>query len=73
MIAHFAKVVRPGSVRVASTEPVGLPNAAFRTPEGKTATVIANTSATTQSFAVNDRGHTIKAVLQAGAVGTYIW
>jgi glucosylceramidase len=73
VIAHFSKVIRPGSVRVDSTGPASLPNAAFRTPTGQMAIVVANTSGSAQTFNVNDRAHTIKAVLQVGAVGTYLW
>ena len=35
-IAHAAKFVRPGSVRIASNVPDTLPNVAFQTPDNKT-------------------------------------
>jgi glucosylceramidase len=73
VMAHFSKVIRPGSVRIDSTGPASLPNAAFQTPTGQMAIVVANTSGSAQTFNVNDHGHTIKAVLQGGAVGTYLW
>src|SRR5208282_6922188 len=34
IIAHASKFVRPGSVRIASNIPAGLPNVAFKTPDG---------------------------------------
>jgi len=77
IVAHAAKFVRPGSVRIGSdatgTDAESLPNVAFRTPAGKMVLIVLNTGATAQTFAIADNmGRTI-ATLNAGAVGTYVW
>ena len=71
--AHASKFVRPGSVRIASTLPAGLPNVAFRTPAGRTVLVVLNEGAGPQAFAVRSQGRVLAATLAAGAVGTYVW
>ncbi len=73
-LAHAAKFIRPGSIRIASSEPNELPNVAFRTPQGKTVLLVANTSkAERHSFSVRVRGQLFNASLPAGAIATYIW
>ena len=72
-MAHFSKFVRPGSVRIGSSEPVGLRNVAFTVPGGKTVLVVVNEGKTTQEFAVKYHGKTFQTKLNAGAVGTYVW
>lgn len=42
VIAHASKFVRPGSIRIDSSEMKGLPNVAFRTPEGKIVLIMLN-------------------------------
>ncbi|WP_438831768.1 glycoside hydrolase family 30 beta sandwich domain-containing protein [Hymenobacter coccineus] len=71
--AHASKFVRPGSVRIASTLPAGLPNVAFKTPAGRTVLVVLNEGAGPQAFAVRSQGRVLAATLAAGAVGTYVW
>ena len=71
--AHASKFVRPGSVRIASSLPAGLPNVAFTTPAGRTVLVVLNEGAGPQAFAVRSQGQTLAARLPAGAVGTYVW
>ncbi|MCX2493973.1 glucosylceramidase [Pedobacter sp. PF22-3] len=72
-IAHASKFVRPGSVRVASNEPAGLANVAFKTPDGKYVLIVANTCKTAAAFNISLKGKTFAAVLDKGAVATYIW
>lgn len=72
-IAHASKFVRPGSVRIASTEPVGLANVAFKTPAGKTVLIVLNEGDNTQSFTIKQNGRTASATLNSGAVATYVW
>jgi len=72
-IAHAAKFVRPGSVRVASNEPEGLANVAFKTPEGKHVLIVANTGKATAAFNISLKGKSYAAALDKGAVATYIW
>lgn len=72
-VAHAAKFVRPGSVRIASSEPKGLSNVAFKTPEGKKVLIVANNGAEAQTFSILFNGKTANATLDKGAVATYIW
>lgn len=73
IIAHAAKFVRPGSLRLASNEPEHLPNVAFRTPVGQRVLIVLNDSGQPLSFVVDDGRQRAQARLDAGAVGTYVW
>lgn len=97
-VVHASKFVRPGSVRIASTnsgdntisltedeERPGLmrstvientqvlPNAAFRTPDGKIVLIVANDTWSVNSFKIQYRGLFARVQLNPGAVGTYVW
>lgn len=72
-MAHAAKFVRPGSKRIASTEVTGLPNIAYKTPDGKTAVIVLNSTAAKRAFSVSHEGKSFKADLDGGAVATYIF
>jgi len=73
IIAHAAKFVRPGSVRVASTMTDGLPNVAYQTPAGKKVLIVLNQTGTARTFNISFRGQAVTTTLMAGAVGTYVW
>jgi len=74
IVAHAAKFVRPGSVRIGSeTTDESLPNVAFRTPAGKTVLIVLNTAATSRTFEITDGKGRSKQTLNAGAVSTYVW
>jgi len=73
ILAHSAKFVRPGSVRIGSNLPVNLPNVAFKTPEGKKVLIVMNTSSAMQNFNLKFKGKSVSLTLDSGAVGTYIW
>lgn len=73
VVAHAAKFVRPGSVRIATNMVIDLPNVAFRTPDGKTVLIVINNGTATSTFNINYKGTTAKADLAAGSVATYIW
>jgi len=73
VVAHAAKFVRPGSVRIGSPIVSGLANVAFKTPDGKMVLLVENTGASTNTFAIQYRGKMVSATLNAGAVGTFIW
>ncbi len=81
IVAHAAKFVRPGSVRIGSeaarTDKTSandlLPNVAFKTPAGKTVLIVLNTAATSQTFTIDDGKGKSKQTLNAGAVATYVW
>lgn len=72
-VAHAAKFVRPGSVRIASNTLDRLPNVAYETPGGKRVVIVANTSDAAQTFQIRFRGKSIESTLSGGAVGTYVW
>ncbi|MDB5210629.1 MAG: glucosylceramidase [Sediminibacterium sp.] len=73
IIAHAAKFVRPGSVRIESSMEDPLPNAAFKTPLGKTVLIVLNTTNAEKTFDIVANNKAATAVLPAGAVATYIW
>ena len=73
IIAHAAKFVRPGSVRIGSASPAALPAVAFRTPGGKRVLIVLNDGQATQAFKINCAGTTFTSLLNGGAVGTYVW
>lgn len=72
-VAHASKFVKPGSVRIASNEPEGLSNVAFKTPDGRRVIIVANTGNTPKSFNIGYGGKLLSTELKNGSVGTYIW
>ena len=73
IIAHAAKFVRPGSVRIASTNPVNLSNVAFKVPNGTKVLLVENENTSSQTFTIKFGSKTVQTTLPAGAVGTYVW
>jgi len=73
VLAHAAKFVRPGSVRVSSNTPDNLPNVAFKTPDKKKVLIVINTSATLKNFNIKSGNKSVQISLAGGAAGTYIW
>lgn len=73
IIAHASKFVRPGSKRISSDTPEGLPNVAFKTPQGKRVIIVLNESKKQQTFNILFKNQMITASLNAGSVGTYVW
>jgi glucosylceramidase len=73
VIAHAAKFVRPGSVRIYSDEPASLPNVAFLTPAGYIVLIAFNDGAESRSFTIRFQEKNAAATLPAGAVATYVW
>jgi glucosylceramidase len=73
IVAHAAKFVRPGSVRIGSTTPETLPNVAFKTPNGQRVVVVENEAKAPQTFQLSYQGKLLTTTLGAGAVGTYVW
>jgi glucosylceramidase len=73
VIAHASKFVPDGSVRIGSEPSEALPNVAFRTPQGKTVLLVANTGTDAADFCVRYHGKVLKTSLGAGSVGTYVW
>lgn len=72
-IAHAAKYVRPGSVRIASSLAGSPPNVAFKTPQGKIVLIVLNDGKETASFKVQFKKKVFSATLNAGAMATYVW
>ncbi|MBX2921811.1 MAG: glucosylceramidase [Chitinophagaceae bacterium] len=73
VIAHAAKFVRPGSVRIASGNNSPLPNVAFKTPDNKIVLIVLNDTDAKRSFGIAYRGKTTTTALNPGAAATYIW
>lgn len=73
VVAHAAKFVRPGSVRISSNLVDNLPNVAFKTPDGKKVLVVINRGTESQTFSIKYKGEQVSEVLNAGSVATYIW
>lgn len=73
IIAQASKFVPPGSVRVDSNLPEGLPNVAFRTPEGRTVLIVLNSGTESRTFGIACGGQGFPASLAPGAAATYIW
>ena len=73
IIAHAAKFVRPGSVRIYSDQQASLPNAAFLTPEGDIVLIVLNDGAESRSFTIQFQGKNAVATLPASVVATYVW
>jgi glucosylceramidase len=72
IIAHAAKFVRPGSVRVATNSDDSLPNVAFRTPNGHIVLIVLNHTTAKKSFSIEYRNRRIHPTLNPGAVATYV-
>lgn len=73
VIAHAAKFVRPGSVRIYSDDWADLPNVAFRTPDGQIVLIVLNDGPTPQSFNIVYQGQRAAVSLPGLAVATYVW
>ena len=73
VIAHAAKFVRPGSVRIFSDETVSLPNVAFRTPAGDIVLIVLNDGGEPRSCNIQYHGKNAVAILPAGTVATLVW
>ncbi len=73
ILAHAARFVRPGSVRVASNIPGNLPNVAFQTAEGRKVLIVLNTARTKKTFNIIFRGNSLPLSLESGAAGTWVW
>lgn len=73
IVAHASKFARPGSVRIDSNIPEGLPNVAFKTPDGKIVVVVLNDSGSEKTFNIRNGNKTITTTLSKGAVGSFIW
>jgi glucosylceramidase len=73
VVAHAAKCVRPGSARIFSSLPDGLPNVAFRTPDDAIVLIVLNDGPAWREFNIEYAGRSGSAGLAPGAVATYRW
>jgi glucosylceramidase len=73
ILAHAAKFVRPGSVRIESNAVDNLPNVAFKTNEGKIVLIVLNDSQNQAKFNIGFKGKAAKVEMEKGAVGTFVW
>lgn len=72
IIAHAAKFVRPGSVRIESNYLNELPNVAFLTPDNEIVLIVLNDSGSNKYFNINLGEESISSSLKDGAVGTFV-
>ena len=73
LMAHSARFIRPGSVRVYSSEVDPLPNVACLTPDSRMVTVVMNDSDHTRCFRVQHQDACATLELGAGDVATLRW
>jgi glucosylceramidase len=76
IIAHAAKFVRPGSVRIGSDageDSPMLPNTAFKTTGGQTVLIVLNNTGSGKRIVIDDGKRRAETMLNAGAVATYVW
>jgi glucosylceramidase len=73
LMAHSAKFIRPGSVRVHSSEVDRLPNVACQTPDSRIVMVVLNDADCVRRFRVQHQGAYATLELAAGDVATLRW
>jgi glucosylceramidase len=75
VIAHASKFIRPGSVRICSSddEPQQLSNVAFLTPEGKIVLIVLNDDSESKTFHITFQEQRATVTLFARTVATYVW
>lgn len=73
LMAHSAKFIRPGSVRVHSSEAERLPNVVCLTPESRIVMVVMNDGTEARRFHLQHRGATATLELGAGDIATLRW
>ena len=72
VLAHAAKFVRPGSVRIGSNMLPSLPNAAFKTPSGAVVLIVVNQDSAPAVFDIAYNGAAAAAALPGDSAGTYV-
>ncbi|MCG2460692.1 glucosylceramidase [Flavobacteriaceae bacterium F89] len=73
IIAQASKFIPPGSIRIASSVPEGVPNVAYRTPVGKVVVILQNKGERERNIELNTGFNSFPVFLQAGAVGTVVF
>ena len=72
-MAHAARFIRPGSVRVHSSEVDPLPNVACLTPDARMVMVVMNDTDGARRFRLQHQGAWATLELGAGEVATLRW
>lgn len=72
IIAHAAKFVRPGAIRIGTNLPEGLPNVAYETPAGDVVALVLNDTDAPKSFGLEVEGNTFRAKLGPGDFATLV-
>ncbi len=72
-IAQASKFVRPGSVRIFSTDLADLPNVAFRTTSGKKVLIVLNESNTLKSFNIKLKDKTAPVSIAGSSAATFVF
>lgn len=73
IIAHAARFVPPGSVRIGSNQLTNLPNVAFKTPEGKRVLLLLNEQNTPYTFNIESAAGWVVATINPGNTATIVW
>jgi glucosylceramidase len=73
LMAHSARFIRPGSVRVHSSEVDQLPNVTCRTPESRMVMVVMNDGDGPRRFRIQHQGASATLELGAGDIATLRW
>ena len=73
LMAHSGKFIRPGSLRIGSTEPDQLLNVACITPGEQIVMVVVNDGSERRQFNINYQDAYSTMELDAGAVATFRW
>jgi len=73
IIAHVAKFVPAGSVRIASTNVSGMTSVAFKTPQGKKVLIALNDGSSAVSFNIQYKNKFAAVTLPPNTVATYVW
>jgi glucosylceramidase len=73
ILAHSAKFVRPGSVRIDSNQPENLPNVVFITPAGRKVLIAVNEASVEKRFTINFHGKFASLTLPGLSTGTFVW
>jgi len=73
-LGHASRFVRPGAVRIESSQSAGLETVAFRNADdGSIVLIVLNSTPAQSRFAVRSGKNSFTASLPAGAVATYSW
>jgi glucosylceramidase len=73
IIAHASKFVRPGAVRIASSDLITLPNVAFKNTDGSKVLIVQNTTNNNLTFNISFNQKIVTNTLPGGAAATYVW